>query len=422
MRQARRSKVLLMGRSIGHLREASLNRFIAATAAFVASGALGAAVAADLQLKAPPKSPATPTWWVSGGALLWSVKSTPLPPTLTTFVPGSLSATTGFGGALGVPGTIVLSPDHLNYGPFGGGRFTLGHWLESDHRYGMEAGGFFLASRSAGFSQMSDGTLPLRVPFFNVPPGAGFPPGSSSFVLANPAFAAGGQAINSSLQFWGVEGNGLYRAFTGPQFNVSILAGFRYIDLREGLSIASTETLLPPGGAASYTGSDYFLTKNQFFGAQLGVKAQRQVGQFDGSIVAKVALGDNYQTVSISGNSLVVGAGFGLPPGITPGGIFAQTTNMGQQTRNQFAVVPEAQLQLGYRASSGIRLFVGYDVIYLSNVVRPGNQIDTTVNFTGNPAVNGVGTTLTGAARPAPLLNGSAFWAQGVQLGASYGF
>jgi hypothetical protein len=261
----------------------------------------------------------------------------------------------------------------------------------------------------------------LRVPFSNVPPGAGFPLGSSSFVLADPGFAAGGQVISSSLQLWGIEGNGLYRAYRAPGLSVSVIAGFRYVDLREGLSIVSTESLLPPFPAASFTGTDNFSTRNQFFGAQLGVKAERQFGQFDGSVVAKVALGDNYQTVSINGNSLVAGTGFGVAPGLTPGGIFTQSTNIGQQTRNQFAVVPEAQLQLGYTICSGIRLFVGYDFIYLSNVVRPGNQVDTTLNFTGNPAIS-PGSMLTGALRPEPLFNSSSFWAQGVKFGASYQF
>lgn len=401
-----------------------IRSFATATAclayAALAFGALDAAGAADLPVKAPPQQPALPNWWVSGGPLLWSVKSGPLPPTLTTFVAGSPSAANGAGGALGIPGTIVLSPDHVEYDPFVGGRIAVGRWL-ADQRFGLEAEGFVLGSRSTDFSAASDGTVPLRVPFVNVPPGAGFPLGSSSFVLADPAFAAGGQSISSSLRFWGVEGNGLYRAYSGPEFSVSILAGLRYIDLREDLSIASTESLLP-APSASFTGTDSFSTKNQFFGAQLGVKAQKQLGTFDGSVVAKVALGDNYQTVSVNGSSLVVGTAFGIPPGLTPGGIFAQTTNTGQQTRNQFAVVPEVQLQLGYRASSGLRLFIGYDILYLSNVVRPGNQIDTTINFTGNPTINGPGTTLTGAPRPAPQFNGSSFWAQGVQFGASYAF
>jgi len=379
--------------------------------------------AADLPVKAPPKPVAAPTWWVSGGALLWWVKSAPLPPTLTSFIPGSPSAAAGAGGELGVPGTIVVSPDHLGYGTLPGGRFTVGSWL-ADPRFGIEAEGFFLGSKGASFPQFSNNSIPLLVPFNNLPPGAGFPLGSSSFVLALPSFAAGGQSISSSLKLWGIESNGLYRAWGGGTQSVSILAGFRYIDLREGLSIFSTENIVnavlggPPVGA-NFAATDNFSTKNQFFGAQIGVKAQQQFGQFDISGLAKVALGDNYQTVSINGFSTA--AGFGTPP-FSPGGIFSQITNIGQQTRNQFAVVPRAEIEAGYRFQNGVRLFAGYDFLYISNVVRPGNQIDTTINFTSNPTIAGAGSTLTGPARPTPQFSGSSFWAQGVKLGASYAF
>jgi putative beta barrel porin BBP7 len=395
-------------------------KFFAAVVAGISFGMFSAASAADLPVKAPVKAPSAPTWWVDGGALLWSVKSTPLPPTLTTFAAGSPSAATGFGGELGVAGTTVLSPDHLNSGPFGGGRFSIGHWLPADPRFGLEVDGFFLADRSAGFSATSNGTTPLRVPFTNVPPGGGFPIGPSSFVLADPGFASGGQTISSSLQLWGVEGNGLYRAFSGPGLSVSWLAGFRYFDLRENLSIVSIENQFGGVTPGTYTGSDFFSTKNQFFGAQIGVKAQKQLGQFDGSAVAKVALGDNYQTVAINGNSSVVG--FGIPTATVPGGLLTQPSNIGSQSRNQFAVLPEAQLQVGYTTSSRIRFFVGYDFIYLSNAVRPGNQIDSTLNLSGNTAINGPAAAFAGAARPQPLLNGSSFWAQGVNIGASYQF
>lgn len=399
-----------------------MRKFFAVILASAAFGIFSAANAADLPVKAPVQAPVAPTWWVDGGALLWSVKSAPLPPTLTGFAAGSPSATTGFGGELGVPGTTVLSPDHLNYDPFAGGRFSIGHWLPSDPRFALEVDGFFLADRSAGFSAVSNGATPLRLPFTNVPPGGGFPIGPSSFVLADPGFASGGQTIGSSLQLWGVEGNGLYRAFSGPGFTVSWLAGFRYLDLREDLSIASVENLLATPTPGTYTGSDFFSTKNQFFGAQVGVKAQKQLGQFDGSVLAKVALGDNYQTVKINGTSSVVGTGFGIPPVTVPGGLFTQPSNIGSQSRNRFAVLPEAQLQVGYTTSSRIRFFVGYDFIYLSNVVRPGNQIDTTLNLSGNAAINGPAAAFAGAARPQPLLNGSSFWAQGLNIGASYQF
>jgi hypothetical protein len=102
---------------------------------------------------------------------------------------------------------------------------------------------FFLGNQSAGFSSASSGTPSLRVPFNNVPPGAGFPLGSSSFVLAARGFAAGGQAIGASLQLWGAEGNVLYHLGQRGSFDVSLLGGIRYLDLREGLTIVSTETL-----------------------------------------------------------------------------------------------------------------------------------------------------------------------------------
>ena len=54
--------------------------------------------------------------------------------------------------------------------------------------------------------------------------------------------------------------------------------------------------------------------------------------------------------------------------------------------------------------------------LFLSNVARPGNQIDRTVNTTqlfGTPPV-------VGPARPAPLFNQSDFWAQGVNVGLEF--
>jgi hypothetical protein len=398
-----------------------LKKLVAAILAFGASGLI-AAQAADLPVKAK-RLPAEPTWWVSGGALIWGVKGTPLPPTLTTFSPGSPSATTGFGGDLGVAGTTVLSPGSMNPGPFGGGEFSVGRWL-ADPRWGVEFSGFFLAQGNANFGVTSDGTTPLRVPFNNVPPGAGFPLGSSSFVLADPGFATGGQTISTSLQLWGIDGNVLHREIASGPLSVSLLAGVRYIDLREGLSIVSTENKFGGfGGPGNYVGTDNFTTRNQFFGAQIGVKAREQFGQFDVSGLAKIALGDNYQTVSINGSSVASGPGFvgvgGAP--FSPAGIFTQSTNTGQFSRNQFAVAPQVEIEGGYRLQNGVRLFVGYDFLYISNVVRPGNQIDTTINLTSNATIAPPGT-LTGAARPMPLINGSSFWAQGVKFGASYAF
>ncbi len=360
--------------------------------------------------------------WVSVEAMQFSVKSAPLLPTLTTFPPGTPSASAGSGGALGVPGTIVLSPDQLDYGHFGGGRLTLGGWLNSNQRFGLEATGFILGNRSAGFSTTSSGSPPLRVPFINVPPGDGFPLGASSFVLADQGFARGSQFINSSLHFWGAEGDGLYHVVNKEALNMSLMVGFRYLDLNESLSIVSNETLTPIGFDDAFTASDSFSTRNQFYGVDLGVKAQSTAGRFDALLLAKVALGDNHQTVSVNGRNSVIG--FGESPAFSPvGGIFAQSTNIRQKSSDEFAVVPEMKLQLGYMVTRRIHAFVSYDFLYLSDVVRPGNQIDRTLNLTSNAAITGVSApTLMGAPRPEPLSNDSSFWAQSINAGIEFLF
>ena len=357
---------------------------------------------------------------------MWWVKSEKLPPTLTSFAPGSPSATTGFGGELGVPGTIVLSPSHFDYGALPGGRFTFGRWMDPARSWGLEAQGLFLSGGNATFSSSSGGTPSLRVPFNNPPPGAGFPVGPSSFVLADPGFAEGNQTINSSLHFWGVEGNGILRGAnfvnTGP-VALSFLAGIRYLDISEDLSIASSETLL--GGGGSFTGNDDFATHNRFIGPQLGVRAEMTedtpIGPFETSILAKLAIGDNRETVAINGSSTAVGFGFATPV-TAPGGLLTQATNMGTRTRDTFTAVPELQLDVGYRLPYGFKLFLAYNFIYLSDAVRPGDQVDTTLNLTGNPVISGPGATLLGAARPMPLFASSTFWAQGLDIGIRYQF
>ncbi len=355
-----------------------------------------------------PCTPGGPRIWASVDGLSWWVKGTPLPvPTLTTFTPGSTSAKTGFGGALGVPGTTVLSPDHLGYNPFLGGRVSIGGWLSSDQRLGAEFSGFLLQTHTASFGTFSNaaGVPALRVPFVNVPPGVGFPLGESSFVLAEPGFANGGQMLTSSLNLWGAEGNAILKVGRDRDLDLALLAGFRYLQLHENLSIVSDETV---PGAFVYSAADAFETRNQFYGGQVGVKAATQYGRFYASFVAKIAFGDNHETFTINGVSSATLPGG--PPVATRGGIFAQSTNIGQRTRDEFCVVPDIQLKFGVNLTNRISAFVGYDLLYMSEVVRPGNQIDRTLNFTTNAAILGGPPGLVGAARPEPQFNGTGFW------------
>ena len=92
---------------------------------------------------------------------------------------------------------------------------------------------------------------------------------------------------------------------------------------------------------------------------------------------------------------------FGNPTGITPGGLFAQPSNSGTTSRNVFAVAPEVAMQVGFDWTPRLRSFVGYNFLYMSNVLRPGNQLDRNINPTQNAFLVPPGT-LMGPAAPAP--------------------
>ena len=89
-------------------------------------------------------------------------------------------------------------------------------------------------------------------------------------------------------------------------------------------------------------------------------------------------------------------------------------SNIGRFSRDMFVVAPEATINLGYQVTPAMRVFVGYNILYLSNVVRAGNQIDPIVN--PNLITSTTGTTPSLPVRPAFAFKGTDLWAQGVNL------
>jgi hypothetical protein len=65
--------------------------------------------------------------------------------------------------------------------------------------------------------------------------------------------------------------------------------------------------------------------------------------------------------------------------------VLAQSTNIGTYSRTQAAFIPEAVVNLGYRVTPWATVTVGYNFVYVSEMVRPGNQIDTVINTSNFP-------------------------------------
>ena len=219
-------------------------------------------------------------------------------------------------------------------------------------------------------------------------------------------------AVSSQMRLWGAEANGVLNAWRRNGLSIDLLAGFRYADLTERLTIQTNSTDFV--NQINDVTSDAFSTRNQFYGGQLGFRAGLQYGRVSLELAGKVALGANHESVIINGSTTETGAG-SANPGTFPGGVFTQQSNIGGTTRNQFAVIPEGQLRVGYQLRPNIVATVGYDIVYWNQVVRPGSQADRGINPTQSLA-----NVLVGPAAPAPQFHRTDFWAQAISFGLEF--
>ena len=98
------------------------------------------------------------------------------------------------------------------------------------------------------------------------------------------------------------------------------------------------------------------------------------------------------------------------------GGLLALDSNIGTYSRNEFSVLPEVAVTLGYALSARTRFLVGYTFLYWNNVARAGDHIDLNVNTDLIPPVQAT----TDPEVPQFAWQDTSFWAQGLSLGLEY--
>jgi hypothetical protein len=351
-------------------------------------------------------------FWISAEYLLWWIRSTPLPPLITAGTPSS-------GGILGLSGTNVLfGGSDFDHDVFSGGRFTAGFWLDCEHTCGLEGSFFFLGSQSrqACFSGSGEPGSPIIArPVFDVLAGR-----ENAELVASPGQLAGTICATLSSRLWGAEVNGITNLCCGCCYRVDLIGGFRYLELDEGLNITENLAALPGVpviGGSTINLSDEFDAHNRFYGGQLGARAEYRWNSWYVDLLGKVALGDTHQVIGINGTTVITPPGG--PTSVFHGGLLAQPTNSGHFSQDDFSVVPEVGLDVGYQVTNHFRAFVGYTFLYWSDVVRPGDQIDRAINLSQLPSTSGPGM-LVGPARPAVQFKDNDFWAQGVNFGLEF--
>jgi hypothetical protein len=359
-------------------------------------------------------------WWTKGQAL----------PPLVTTSPATLPQDQQ--GVLGPNTTVLFGGNTLSALSQPGGRFTLGYWLGPCPCWAVEGSGFFLAERTRVFDANSNQfpVLGRPVQIANLGNMEGRELTATPGINLGDVVASRGSIhIDTPLNFSGAELNVRRRLCCNDCWSLDLLAGYRHLSLNEGLHIQEDSfVLIPPpppppifppvaiGPGDHAVVIDRFDTHNEFNGGQIGVSGEYRWGRLYVGGTAKVALGVVHQVIDINGSTTLISGATGAVTSVGAG-ILAGPSNSGHFTRDRFAVAPELTLKLGYQLSDNIRAFVAYDFLYLSRVVRPGDQVDRAVDANKVPFFTNFVLPNPPSPRPIVPFRTSDFWAQGVSVG-----
>lgn len=369
--------------------------------------------------EAPMSSSAAPKIWGSAEYLLWWSRAQNLS---TPIVTSTTNVAAINAGGLNDPGaTVLLGTNGIAYPVLSGLRLTIGGYLDSEGTMGAEVRGFVMQDRTASrsFASSAAGVPQLGLPIIDNLTKTG----ENSIIVTSPGIANGGVAVATKTQLWGFEVNGILNLTRMEGCSVDAIVGFRYANLQESLAIAATTNALTAaaaGGGTFFNGAfvdgpvtslDAFQTRNQFYGGQIGARADMEFGRFFVDVTGKLALGSTTETLTIGGASANGGK-------VIPGGVYAVASNSGTFTSSTFSVIPEFEAKVGYKITDNIRGFIGYNFMFWSQVMRPGEQIDRNSNTNLIPTVPPVaGIT---AAGPSVLNARTGYWAQGLNFGVEF--
>lgn len=356
--------------------------------------------------------------WFRGEYLMWWGQGADVPPLVTTSPDGTIREEAG---VLGLEDTTILFGDET-YGSDtrSGGRFTLGYWLQPC-QFGLQASYLFLGEHSERYDASSEGDPILARPFFNIQDGQqdSKPIAFDGVDGQETAFVVDG-SIHVDLTTSFEEAEVLFRRvlYQRPAGRLDFLLGYQFVRLEDGLRIDESTTSRNQQGVVPGTTIelfDQFDTGNEFNGGELGLVFEERLCRWSLEMLLKLGIGSTHSQVAIHGRTVTTVPDF--DPVTTQGGLLALPSNIGDYERDQFTVIPELGVTLGYDLTCNLRATFGYTFIYWSKVARPGDQIDLDVNqsqFSGG--------TLVGEARPAFSWVTTDYWVQGLNFGFDYRF
>lgn len=311
----------------------------------------------------------------------------------------------------GASTNVLLGGGSVDTNPNPGLRVTL--FYAPKLTYGIEANYLYVGERTQTNGVSSSGlpgSVNLLLPFYNVQNN------HDDFVaISSNGQYAGNATTQLTNSMMGAELNVTWPIAAGKPFDLNWSGGFRWWRLKEKYEISTSSAFLGLGPADVLATTDIFDASNKFYGAQVGARGSWRQANWVVNGSVQVALGAMVQDVNVQGSTVTNRFANPGSPQTLSGGYFALPTNIGDYSRTVFAAVPELRLNVGYYFTPTISVSVGYDVLYASNVARPGNQVNRNLNPSQIPSLRGdPPIPVTGPAQPTFNFDGSSFWAQAV--------
>lgn len=283
----------------------------------------------------------------------------------------------------------------VNLGEHNGGRLTIGCWCDPERWLGFEAQAVYLEKLTFGFNTVFNNNnnatnalvintglpLPVIVGGMNV--------GTQNLAFIGTSSGALQGSLSQMFASGELNVRSTWLTFANTRFG--FLAGFRTLYFEEDFSLRDTYTLTidGAGGVILFGGGntlaansfDSINCRNNFYGFQGGLEVESVWGQAYFQARVKGAVGAMRQTVDIKSAS--------LSPTPTLGGIIFGPGDVGERLRTRISGIPEANLKVGYQFCHWLRAYVGWDGIYVYNVIRPANQLAPGTNVQVNVAGTG---------------------------------
>ena len=342
-------------------------------------------------------------WWMKGSKLPAIVGTSPTNP-LTPRLDASVVGTPGY--------TTLYGDERAGREIQAGGRITLGTWLDATHNAGIGMRFFALDGSSEHFDRNTDGSTIIGRPFYNVQLGR-----EDALLIGYPNENSGNIRVHFTNSLIGNDAYFRVMLERSRLRRLDLISGYQFLRMDDDLRISSSTDIIDVNSlafGARINVFDRFRATNEFHGAMMGLQGTMGRGNWSLTGLGKLGIGNNHQQVIIQGARDI-----SFPPGpATPsnGGLFAQPSNIGTHVRDRLCFIPEMTANLAYHVTPTFSVHVGYNLIWISDVVLSGDQIDRRVNLSQVPGP------VVGPNLPAFQFRSTEYWVQGINLGLNWNF